>query len=216
MKKEILLFLISFTVLSSISALAQGTISSHAAVQGILLTVNIANPSAVVIMSTGQNASTNNSTTTAADGVLLAGFFSANTEVSGSMSGSLTGGGSGVTYSSYASDTFNGPSSGAPLGDLDLFSFGSGSAQTFSTANSAFTGSVAIDFSTLAANLSGSGTIGYIYAGNGGANGTSGNLGPIIGEWIAIDLVPEPGATALLALGVLGAGLMFYRRQRLV
>jgi hypothetical protein len=216
MKKITILLcaLADFAVISSVPVAAQGVFPSPYASVPVLLNIDLSDPAAVLITSTGQFSTNNNNSTTAYDGVLLAGFFSSGVLTNGVATGSLTGGDSGVAYDAFASDTIAGVP--APLVNLDLYNSGTGTGgiQTFAIGSSAFSGSAILDFSSIASFLNGRGATGNIYAGNGGANGTSGNLGPIIGQWIIIASVPEPGSNALLAFGALAASLLIYRRYR--
>src|SRR6202012_300404 len=95
-----------------------GTIFSAAAyAQPFLLTVNVYDPNAVIITTTGAFSAGPDSSTGITNGVDLANFFTSvgvnNSSLSGSLSGSLIGGDSGVAYSNYRIDNF-------PGSDIDL------------------------------------------------------------------------------------------------
>ncbi len=181
---------------------------SHAAFAPVLLTIDDSNPSAVVITATSSNALGNFSGNTAAEGVDLLSFFTVDESgMSGGQfaGGTLQGGGDGVAYDSVKSD--NDPASGGLNVDLNLYlslaSSGSGNTETFSSSQTAFTGTWTIDLASLGVDVSDlptAGTAGSLISGD------SANPGQILGGW-QVAAVPEPGTLGLVTLGAAFLGL---------
>jgi hypothetical protein len=191
------------------------TTSLHA--QTYLLTVDISNPTNVVITATGNNATVDDSTTTLFQGVNLLGFFTSAfgsvNSVNGSPSGTLIGGGTGVGYNFFDVDNVSGS-----LVDLNPFFFNSEVAnqtQVFSTEQPAFTGSITLDMSAYVAELPEDGATGDIRPGaRSGAAGLP--FGSVIGQWQVISTTPtpEPSMLALASLGGLSALALAWRRRK--
>lgn len=203
------------TILLSTAFILGIGIEMASAVPGVpvLLTVDDSNPSAVVFTATGANSGVDDSGKTGNDGFDLTGFFSASeaTFFVQSLSGStLSGGGLGFPYNDVRGDNYS--TTGGSAFDLQMFidpaANGHSSAETFSTAAPAFTGSWTINFSTLGLNSSAlptAGSQGLIISGN------NANPGSVIGQW-EIAPVPEPATGSLLVLGS-ALGLFFWGRR---
>ncbi len=163
--------------------------------QGILLTVDISNPSAVIFTAT-TNYAAMNSYRSIRDGFDLLKLFTSVASVGGSdTNGTLIGGNSGNPYSTYYGDNASGSI-------IDLGFVGTGfTYQTFTTTSTAFTGAWTIDLSGATPQLPLPGAIGNIQTGFGASPGQ------VIGQWQVIGTapVPEPGTLALAALGGIGA-----------
>ncbi len=193
--------------------LAGAALKTSAYAQNVLLTVDISNPASVVIAATGNNASTNDSSKTAWDGIDLLGIFLSNVYGqfgTNAIGGTLIGGGSGQAYDFYEPDGTSGRN--ANHFNLNLYENQPGSPpiQSFSTGTSAFTGSMTIDLSSVVSALPSSGASGDIRA------GWFGNQGAVIGQWQVVYTppapTPEPGTLALAGLG--GVGAWFYARRK--
>ena len=179
------------TRIAVLTALA-GACVATAANAAIVLTVDITNPSAVVIASTGAAASASRSgfqERVRLDGILTAGGPNYGSSMSGSLSTTQIGG----AYTGFA--RFQGGTSGA-------LSRGGGQTQTFVEGLQAFSGSMTGDLSFLP--FAPAGTIGDIYVLQ---NVNAAETGIIIGQY---QIVPAPGAAAVLGL----AGLVATRRRR--
>ncbi len=194
-------------------ALAGAALTTSAYAQGVLLTVDISNPSAVIVSATGNYASTSDNLKTVWDGIDLLGIFTSNVNgqfAANVIGGTLIGGGSGQAYDFYEPDDSAGGSRNGNYVNLNLYQNQTNSppVQSFSTETPAFTGSMTIDLSRVANSLPASGTSGDIRA------GWSGNLGSMIGQWQVIGTapVPEPGTLALTGLG--GVGAWFCARRK--
>lgn len=169
-----------------------GACVASAANGAIVLTVDITNPTAVVIASTGAAASASRSgfqERVRLDGILTAG----GPNYGNSMSSSLAPAQIGGAYTGFA--RFGGGTSGA-------LSRGAGQTQTFVEGLQAFSGSMTGDLSFLP--FAPAGTIGDIYVIQ---NVNAAETGIIIGQY---QIVPAPGAAAVLGL----AGLVATRRRR--
>ena len=190
--------------------------SAIAASGPVLLSINDADPAAVIITATGLNPSVNDSSNTANNGVDLLGFFAASEfgmTLGQDLTGTLVGGNTGVSYNDAYRDNYS-TGGGSSYTDLELYvdinSPGENRTESFSTSQPAFTGSWTIDLSNLgidAAALPAAGTQGEILS------GFSGDPGNVIGAWEVTSPVPEPTATSLLALGWVVIGTLIYRRR---
>jgi hypothetical protein len=188
---------------------ALGALSSQTASAQGLLTIDDSNPADVIITATGLNPS-NGATNAVSSGVDLLAFFTIDVNyTSGNtpLTGTLTGGNSGVAYDGAVRD--NQSTAGGANVDLNLFVSpgpNSGSLQTFDPSQPAFTGFFALDLSALdVLSLPTLGTSGNIIS------GYSGGVGPIIGTWV---VVPEPTTTGLTVFGSLAAGIAYLRHRR--
>ena len=186
-------------------AAALGT-SAHASSSclPVLLTIDISDPSAVKITSTGLNAGANDRCTSENDGIDLESFFSSpvSIETDPPACGNLTPSGCGtIPYDTWDSDN----ASGCNV-DLNLYSTACDAddiLQKFSKCDIAFDGTLTLDLSDYICELPGVGDCGVIIA------GYSDNEGNVIGLWKVICTpVPEPSqyglgiALALIALAV--------------
>jgi len=185
--------------------------------QDFLLVINDADPSAVTITATGNNATVSSANTTLYDGSEMLGFFTSalTGDIEGSLSsGTLTPSGTGtLPYDTYYVDNYSGGNV-----DLNLYYFGTGPAdpnestpQLFSTLQAAYSGTATADLSNETLFLPAVGAEGNVLS------GWSGNVGVVIGQW---QVVPEPAnaglAVGLGALAVVfgGVGLAKRRRRR--
>lgn len=188
-------------------------LANSSATLPFLLTINDSDPAAVTITATGLDPIQNDSSgRTANDGVDLLSFFSQD-EIGMSagqfLPGStLEGGNLTLSYNDVWSDDYS--TGNANFYDLSLYvdisSPGSGDSQTFSTSQSAFTGSWTLNLSTLGINSSAlptPGSSGQILS------GSSQNPGVVIGAW-QVDPVPEPTGGSLLLL-TSAVGLFYWR-----
>ncbi len=169
-----------------------GACVASAANAAIVLTVDITNPAAVVIASTGAAASASRSGVN--ENVRFDGILTAGGPNSGSfMSGPLTNTQGTMVYTGFT--RFEGGTSASLIR-------GGGQTQTFVDGLQAFSGSMTGDLSFLP--FAPAGTIGNIYVLQ---NVNAEETGIIIGQY---RVVPAPGATAVLGL----AGLIATRRRR--
>lgn len=169
-----------------------GACVASAANAAIVLTVDITNPTAVVIASTGAAASASRSgfqENVRFEGILTAG----GPNFAAPMSGSLTNIQGGMAYTGIS--RFGDGTSAA-------LRRGAGQTQTFVEGLQAFSGSMTGDASFLP--FAPVGTIGDIYVLQ---NVNAAETGIIIGQY---QIVPAPGAAAVLGL----AGLFATRRRR--
>lgn len=205
-----------FIKLASLAAVGM-ILTTSVYAQNYLLTVDITDPSAVVITATGNNASVDDSSTTLFQGVNLLGFFTSAfgsvSGVNGSPSGTLIGGNTGVGYNYFDVDRISGS-----FVDLNPYFYDSEVAnqtQVFSTAQSAFTGSITLDMSSYVAELPESGATGDIRPGA-LAGAAGGPYGAVIGQWQVISTTPtpEPGTLALASLGGVSALVLAWRRKK--
>ena len=180
----------------------------------ILLTIDDSNPTAVIFTATTSKSYSDYSGNTANAGVDLLSFFGANEQgiSPGQFSGgNLQGGNDGVSYDSLASDNYS--TGGGLYYDLEIFlslaAPGSGSTETFSTNQSAFSGTWTVNLSSLgasAADLPATGTEGSIISGN------NANSGAYLGEWQVLP-TPEPSTTGLLILGAIATGMVIRSKR---
>ncbi len=182
--------------------LAGAALTTSAYAQGVLLTVDLSNPTNVIITATGNNAAVNDNSTPAWEGVSLLSFLTSAVAKTDTYAGSLTGG--GVAYNAYFCQT----GGNSPGNDLCLYNYGVGDPQTFSTGAPAFTGTATLNLSSIAGSLPSAGASGNIYT------SYSGNHRVLLGQWQVMDAAPtpEPGTLALAGLG--GVGAWFCARRR--
>ena len=190
--------------IAGILSLVLGLLSTSAANAQILLTIDDSTPSHTVITATGALAGASGSSSLA-DGIDLLGFFTSQNltdAVVASPSTLTTGDSSSGPLFTYGYE--DNISVGGYV-DLNLYQYNSGSTITFTAGQTAFTGSMTLDFSSIASKLPSLGTTGNIVT---GFSGDSPN-NTVIGEY---QVVPEPstGAMLLICLGTLaflGRGL---------
>ncbi len=180
-----------------IAAVASFAVVGTAAAQNlpVLLEIDISDPTAVTITSTGAAAVVDDASLDDFDGITLDLFFTAFNDVPFSdVVGDLT------VPGALAYDRFFDVSSGL---DLNLYNNLASDAlpQVFTTLSPAFTGSSFLDVDLTGAPFQADGYVGTI---NNGLNN-----GPILGSYVVV--VPEPAnATALLGT----AGLLLVRRRK--
>lgn len=184
------------TCVCVLSAILVSCVASSAAT---VLLVDVSDPSAVKISSSGANADADSDNVPEAAGIDLLRFFTGavNMSVMYVNSSSLTPSG-GNAYSNFEGDDYSGS-----LVDLNLISSSLSAMQNFSTTTPAFTGEAYLDLSGFTAFLPTVGTSGNILV---GANMET--YGTVIGQWQA---VPEPQTYALIAMGLVG--IYFVRRR---
>jgi len=184
------------TCVCILSAILVSCVASSAAT---VLLVDVSDPSAVKISSSGANADADSDNVPEAAGIDLLRFFTGavNMSVMYVNSSSLTPSG-GNAYSNFEGDDYSGS-----LVDLNLISSSLSAMQNFSTTTPAFTGEAYLDLSGFTAFLPTFGTSGNILV---GANMET--YGTVIGQWQA---VPEPQTYALIAMGLVG--IYFVRRR---
>ena len=195
-----------------LSTLAVFLLAPLAANATVLLEINVYNPAAVSISSTGAFSDANDTSHTLLDGIDLVGFLTGATLANSSaVLGNLTpNGDSTVAYNRIWWDDYSGS-----LIDLNLYNLVDPSPlQSFSTSDIAFTGSASLDLTTVSALLPKNGVTGTLYAGYSGNDvvGTS-HLGAAIGEWRVV-AIPEPSTyAAFLGVGALAAAVVLRRRR---
>ncbi|CAN5451652.1 hypothetical protein BH09VER1_BH09VER1_36070 [soil metagenome] len=179
-------------------------LAKPASAQNFVLTIDVTNPSAVTIVTTGSFSSADSSATSTAEGVDLLNFFTA--EISGSgftNYSNLVPADTMVLFDRWYIDNASGSNV-----DLNLYNGNPGTPQTFTTTTPVFSGSASYNFSAFASQLplSTSGATGNVIAGD-----SSGDK-VVLGTW---QIVPEPGACGLLLLAGLVLGVTVYRRRAL-
>lgn len=171
----------------------------------LVLTINIANPSAVVITGVANNSAINGTLKVNFDGgISLLSFFTANENLTTArtLSGNWKAAGAAAAYNEMVTFAF-GNSAVVPGVDLSIYNLGAPVTdfQTLTTSAPPFTGSSTVNLSGLtrlpAVGATGNVNLGFL-ASHGGT----------IGTWV---VVPEP-STALL--GLLGTFTLLRRRRR--
>lgn len=174
---------------------------ARAQLQPVLLTVNVANPTHVVITTTGALPQTNNNTTIPLEGILLTDLFTADLEMgfnTASLIGNLAATGS-VRFEVGYSGTNQSNKKNINLFTESL-SPGTDVPMTFSTTTPAFVGGSILDLSTFpAASFQAPGFVGDVRVGQ---TTTS----PVLGAYLVI--VPEPSSATVLGVA------LFCRRRR--
>jgi hypothetical protein len=203
-----------FVLLGMALISGMGLEKSSASPYNFLLTINDADPSAVIFTATGHNASVDDSSTEGRIGAELLGFFSQtqyNLYNAFPPNSALFGSGMTLSYNCIASDNYS--TEGGDYLDLGFFVNDENPAandlQTFSTTSPAFSGSWTINlagFEVDASALPADGSRGQIMS------GFSGQPGNVIGAWEVVNTVPEPSAASFLLFGS-AAGFAFWRRR---
>ncbi|MFV0383379.1 VPLPA-CTERM sorting domain-containing protein [Paracoccus sp. (in: a-proteobacteria)] len=197
-------------------SLAFAAPAAHAAVkQNILLTIDVTDPGAVVIESTGTSSEID-LYGDGWDGVTLLDLMTAAQDVFIDRTGGDTADNFHVGTGNERVLTFDFDASDGlslyNLSDKDPAAPSEAVKYVFSTASAAFTGSAILDFTALAAFLPSPGDIGRILA---SPWDNSGDLE--IGSWSVITRTPAPSPIPLpagLPLVVTGAGLLALFRRR--
>lgn len=180
-------------------------VSTHA--ETILLSIDVSNPSAVTVTSTGAYSLVDDSSSNVQYGVVLLSFFQDSlTYTWANYSGNLTPpSSSSQCYNYWASDTTD-------TTGLNLYGYTGivypapeHAIQNFSTTAPAFTGTCTIDFSAYASYLPNAGESGDIHTGYSGLGSHA-----ILGQW---SVVPEPSMTWLLAT-LFGSMIAWLRRKK--
>ena len=171
--------------------------------QAVLLTVDVSDPSNVVISATGTGPLINDSSAIVNRGVTLRGLFDADFDGERPLAGDL------APRDAPAFDLASNDFDAVTARDLNLFrsafSDGTTTTQAFVTTDAAFTGAGTIDLSGASFVV---GTVGDISVGDTIDGDTTGGSGATLGQFQVV--VPEPSSLALLGLG--GAALLRRRR----
>lgn len=175
-----------------------GLLSIPVANAGILITIDITDPSAVVFTATSAAPSADGPNVPGINGIDFLQFFI--TPIDGFALGDVTPStlatylDSHYPYLNWNTDSYSGPNV-----DLNFYSQDP-SSQRFDTSSPAFIGTATVDFSAYASYLPSAGATGQITDGNSGnASGPSRPL-TVLGTY---NVVPEPATCALLALTLL-------------
>jgi hypothetical protein len=179
------------------------TASSQAAT---VITINIANPAAVVITGMAHNSLiTKDLTVNFLGGISLRSFFTANESITEanplSITGNWTASGTTASYSEMVTFAFDNPTV-VPGVDLSIYNAAAPNTddQNFTTSSAPFTGSSIVNMSAFT-HLPAVGATGNVNS------GFLTSQGGVIGTWVVI---PEP-STALL--GLMGAFSLLRRRR---
>lgn len=177
---------------------------SHGAV---VLTIDISNPSAVVITAIPNPSLIDKSlAVNYSGGISFLNFFTANESIVSSplaITGNWKANGTSASYTEMVTFVYE-HADPVPGVDLSIYNLAAGYSemQSFSTSLFAFTGSSIVNFTGLT-HLPAIGTTGNVMLGYQSDQGGS------IGEW---KVIPEPSAVLLGALGTIGALGMLRRR----
>lgn len=166
----------------------------------ILLTIDVSDPSAVVITATGGLSDTTATSDAANFPIQLKNFFTSNpgTTTYSDSSSSLQGPSAGVNL-----DSILGGRSG-PSQTTAILRQGSGTAETFTAGEVGFTGSATFDLSFISELLPSLGHSGNITTDNAGLE--------IVGTY-SVAAVPEPGTFGLFG-AIVTFGVIGLRRRR--
>jgi hypothetical protein len=190
------------------ACLFAGAVSGTRAQTVINLTVNIFDSSAVVITGTGDNAIANYTASSAvAFSIRLVGLFSADVDIVENPTAVATG----STLASYGSDPIDNVLTRTNPGKQNLVIRHSlSSANSFSTSNSAFTGTGTFDLTSFSPTFVAAGYVGNIIAGDGST---------VVGHFSVVSTdpsassVPEPSTYAALA-GFFGLAIAVVGKRR--
>ena len=182
---------------------------ASAAQANVLFTIDVSDPSAVVITGTGEVPIVND-TATVFSGVSLENFFAGavtNAQLPNNNPSTLLGNGS----STFLADTF--VSSALGGNDLNLYNIpGNGDSIEMNVLLPAFTGSLVVDMSAVLALLPSVGQFGQVYMDDAPADAGFGR--PYVGAWqVVATPVPLP-ASGLLLAGAFGALVVRTRRKQ--
>jgi len=167
---------------------------------GVVLEVDVTDPSAVTFTATGAFSAVDSSSTVTFDGISALGFLtssSGNAEQFTTSTLRPSNVSSSGAYTAYQFDT-NGV-------DLDMYTTGGLPAQVFSTSVAALVGQLVANLSFWTSQLPSAGASGNVIA------GYPGNSGGVIGTWQAV-AVPEPSTYALAGAVAVASCLMARRR----
>ena len=179
----------------ALAVLVAASVVALRAQPNLLFQVDISNPAAVVITTTGNASLIDNSAYNTYRGVDLLAFFTAPTSLIGTGTGTLTPAGATQSYDAWYWDNASGTA-------IDLnFYFNidqpDAQTQTFTTTAPAFTGTMIADLSSVAALLPAEGATGTVVAGwLGTGSGMGDSTSAPIGQYT---VVPEPAVFPLLS-----------------
>jgi hypothetical protein len=167
---------------------------------GVVLEVDVTNPSAVTFTATGAFSAVDSSSTVTFDGISALGFLTSS-------------GGNAEQFTTSTLRPSNVSSSGAYIAyqfdtngvDLDMYTTDGLPAQVFSTSVAALVGQLVANLSFWTSQLPSAGASGNVIA------GYPGNSGGVIGTWQAV-AVPEPSTYALAGAVAVASCLMARRR----
>jgi len=182
--------------LAAVVMCAAGQLPANA---GVVLEVDVTNPSAVTFTATGAFSAVDSSSTVTFDGISALGFLTSSGGNTEQFTTSTLRPSNVISpddaYTAYQFDT-NGV-------DLDMYTNGGQLTQVFSTSAAALVGQLVANLSFWTSQLPSAGASGNVLAGYPATNGG------VIGTW---QVVPEPSMYALAGAGALASYLMARRR----
>ena len=183
--------------LAAVVMCAAGQLPANA---GVVLEVDVTDPSAVSFTATGAFSAVSGSSTVTFDGISALGFLTssgANAEQFTTSTLRPSNVSSPGAYTAYQFDT-NGV-------DLDMYTTGGLPTQVFSTSAVALVGQLVANLSFWTSQLPSAGVSGNVIA------GYAANNGGVIGTW---QVVPEPSTIAMALAGLACGGYSMFRRRR--